>query len=98
MLVLFGFSVTPKLLLHTLFANHKDATASRPISDNIELSTSGFHCDVDNLVVESPFLFEYVTLDFTTPVLFGTYQDRPIQHCCPPENHISFLRGPPSMA
>jgi hypothetical protein len=98
MLALFAFSVTPKFLLHALFANHKDTVASRPASNRVELSTAGFHCDVDNLVVESPFLFQHTTLDFTIPVVFPTFQNRPNQFWSSPENHVSCLRGPPSVA
>ena len=97
MLVLFGFSVTPKLLLHSLLAHHKDIS-SRSVSKNTEITTSGFHCDVENLVVESPFLFENITVSFNTPVVFAKYQNKPTHNFCSTENLVSCLRGPPSIA
>jgi hypothetical protein len=61
-LLLFSFCVTPKRFLHDLLANHKDAQ----YSDNLplqQISTSGFHCNVDDLVVVAPFLPEIQSND-----------------------------------
>jgi hypothetical protein len=54
-LLLFSFCVTPKRFLHDLLANHKDAqpSASFPVQ---QVAESGFHCQIDDLVVVAPFL------------------------------------------
>ncbi|HXB28784.1 MAG TPA: hypothetical protein VNW49_03145 [Puia sp.] len=54
-LLLFSFCVTPKRFLHDLLANHKDALYSDSLPLQ-QISTSGFHCNVDDLVVVAPFL------------------------------------------
>jgi hypothetical protein len=97
MLLIFGLSITPKLVLHQLFANHKD-TPARSITAKAQLTTSGFHCDIDNLVVEGPFLTESITLIFNIQVLFATYQNRPAHNFASIANLVSSLRGPPSIA
>jgi hypothetical protein len=61
-LLLFSFCVTPKRFLHDMLANHKDAqsSASLPIQ---QVAESGFHCQIDNLVVVAPFLPGIQTID-----------------------------------
>jgi hypothetical protein len=98
MLVLFGFSTTPKLVLHNLLANHKDTPVNSSTSRNAELTASGFHCDVENLVVESPFLFENINLNFDIKLVFATYQNKPTHNFYSTENLVSCPRGPPSIA
>jgi hypothetical protein len=54
-LVVFAYSITPKIVLHNLVANHIDK--SKVLNNDItELSASGFNCKCDNLVAESPFV------------------------------------------
>jgi hypothetical protein len=54
-LLLFSFCVTPKRFLHDLLANHKDAQSSASFPFQ-QITASGFHCNVDDLVVVAPFL------------------------------------------
>jgi hypothetical protein len=67
-LLLFSFCVTPKRFLHDLLANHKDAqySASLPLQ---QITTSGFHCNVDDLVVVAPYLPEIQTI---VPVILSS--------------------------
>lgn len=55
MLNVFAFSVTPKIILHNLVADHRDTPRSQNHSKDQQLSKTGFNCNCDNLVVESPF-------------------------------------------
>jgi len=97
MLALFGFSITPKLALHNLLANHKDASPSST-SAEAQLTSSGFHCDVENLVVEGPFLFKNTIIAFNSPVLFATYQNKSTHNFYSTDYFVSCLRGPPAIA
>jgi hypothetical protein len=54
MLVLFAFSVTPKIFLHILAANHTDRPANKKDS-KAQISKAGFSCAVESLVAESSF-------------------------------------------
>jgi len=56
MLVLFTFSMTPKLLLHRLVANHKDTAYSISKDKHASLNKGGINCHCDDLVVTIPFL------------------------------------------
>jgi hypothetical protein len=73
-LLLFCFCVTPKRFLHDLLANHKDA---QNITGNPaeQIAASGFHCNVDELVVVAPFLPEVQTTQHTlissAPLIFS---------------------------
>jgi hypothetical protein len=81
-LLLFSFCVTPKRFLHDLLANHKDAQYSDSLPLQ-QISTSGFHCNVDDLVVVAPFLPEIQSndqiilssapLSFSDPLLSVVY-------------------------
>jgi hypothetical protein len=94
MILLFALSITPKIMLHDLIANHKDASPSS-FGSNAQLTASGLHCDVENLVVEGPFLFGNITVTFNIPVVFVTYQNKSIHNFCSTDNFVSCLRGPP---
>ncbi len=81
-LLLFSFCVTPKRFLHDLLANHKDAQYSDSLPLQ-QISTSGFHCNLDDLVVVAPFLPEiqsndqvilsFAPLSFSEPMLSVVY-------------------------
>jgi hypothetical protein len=54
-LLLFSFCVTPKRFLHDFLANHRDiqTSSSLPVE---QITPSGYHCHIDDLVVVAPFL------------------------------------------
>jgi hypothetical protein len=58
--VLFAFSITPKIVLHNLVANHKDGKTKTSLPDaySTQLSKASFNCQCDNLISESPFVAE----------------------------------------
>jgi|ERR1022692_3246802 hypothetical protein len=60
MLAVFAFSVTPKILLHNLVADHKDTPIKSNLSNQEQFSKAGFNCNCDNLVVESPFVNDFI--------------------------------------
>ena len=52
--MLFAFSVTPKIFLHVLAANHTDRPANNKDSKT-QISKAGFSCAVESVVAESSF-------------------------------------------
>jgi hypothetical protein len=57
LLVLFAFSITPKQVLHDITVNHKDTHEKLSAHDfHSTLQKSGYHCNTEDLVVESPFI------------------------------------------
>ena len=96
MLILFAFSITPKLLLHDLVANHKDSPLPSSAKNNAAFNKAGFNCGCDNLVVESPFVENPVAALSIVPQIFSSL------FTAEPNDFISLvhfyieLRGPPS--
>lgn len=97
MLVLFAFSITPKLILHDLFARHKDLAAVSSSDDLARISLSGFRCNCENLVVESPFVAEITNFeieprrDLSSPPAGAVSEFHNATHFFPE------FRGPPSI-
>jgi hypothetical protein len=98
LLVLFAFCVTPKKIIHDLLADHKDAPFTLAGTAQQQFEYSGFRCNCDNLVVESPFVSDFI------PVLIQVERgyiehpvDRPIPFTVPPHFYFE-LRGPPFIA
>lgn len=68
LLLVFAYSITPKIVLHNLVADHIDKRKVLKSHLN-ELSTAGFNCKCDNLVAESPF----IPAEIFTPEVFTAY-------------------------
>jgi hypothetical protein len=94
MLLVFAFSITPKLVLHKLVAHHKDATStSNKHSDQI--TKNGFHCDIENQVVVVPYVFQVIRLHLKVPTSFQIYQNRANYSFYSSRRFTFGLRGPP---
>jgi hypothetical protein len=98
MLCVFLFGITPKKVWHSLVANHTDNTVNTPDSSKpIQISKAGFHCQVDNLVAESPFETHPFSGLSVVHAVYAVYAVGSVQI-------ISFhvpdasLRGPPAFA
>jgi hypothetical protein len=99
MLLLFAFSITPRVYLHDLFANHEDlATYSAPDGED-ELSVSGFQCNTQNQVAESPFTGHSLQVAIASPVLYPTATTQHlITNVRLQVPLVASLRGPPAIA
>ncbi len=97
LLLLFMFSITPKIFVHALVAGHKDVHLSIGQEGTDQLNKASFHCDVENLVVELPYL--YCPFSFQLEVLrvFRDHQTRPAPQFYSPDHFIFGLRGPPAV-
>ncbi len=92
-LVLFAYSITPKIVLHNLVANHIDK--SKVLNSHLnELSASGYNCKCDNLVAESPFIpaETFTQQVFTSYFSFISLDKIPISSFA---QLFAELRGPP---
>lgn len=97
MLVFFAFSITPKKLLHDLVANHKDtkSLSAKPDSGLPHISKAGFHCQCEQLVVETPFLHGNAVLSLWIVPLIAARYDQPVISFYSVKDTSSRLRGPP---
>jgi len=90
-------SITPKLLLHTLSADHTDQP-SKKISDKPEISQVGFNCDCNSIVATSPFTGSTDKFEISK-LLHVTGYIESISVSLPSTDHFYFeLRGPPAVA
>ena len=96
MLSLFALGITPKVLIHALVAHHTDTHLALDHDKGDQFNKAGYHCTIDNLVVESPFL------DHTISVEWGIKKYLPDHQPVPLRDHLSTfhlnfrLRGPPA--
>lgn len=94
-LLLFSLCVTPKRFLHDLLANHRDAQTTKSIPQQ-QVTSSGFHCHIDDLVVVEPFL------PGIQPILVFEVKSVPVRYAEPAvslgisEPAHSGNRGPPA--
>ena len=97
MLVLFAFCITPKKTLHDLIANHKDSPYALGGTTQ-QIENAGFRCNCDNLVVESPFVVDFVPVEINIAATHTSYivaADYDLSFF----SHFYFeLRGPPCFA
>ena len=97
LLLIFAFSITPKITLHDFIANHKDTPFKSNFEKDAQLHKAGFNCSCDNLVVESPFT------DDLSPVQIVITSAFPLRLTAHTNNfntghHFYFeLRGPPAV-
>ena len=97
MLLLFTFSITPKQILHDVFANHKDTVNNLSGFSKVPLIVNaGINCPCDNLVAESPFTGEAPAFNLSAPFSFA---EQPVlfANSFHSTNQFFFeLRGPPA--
>jgi hypothetical protein len=96
LLLVFAFSITPKVVLHNVFANHKDVRYPSGEKET-QVNKSGFYCDTENQVVEIPYLEHYsFVVDRIIGVTFQAFQSRKGHQFLSFTCFITGLRGPPS--
>ncbi|MBS1918902.1 MAG: hypothetical protein JST17_01485 [Bacteroidetes bacterium] len=98
LLLIFAFSITPKQWIHEWVFQHKDVyTRCTDGSFKTHLHQSGFHCELDNIVVLSPFISEIASIESNAPLVHSVYYSRNII-TLNSNNYFFFdLRGPPAM-
>jgi len=87
--------MTPKIAIHALVAKHQDG--HRCVRENVQhINRTGFHCAIDNLVVELPFVYTSVSIAVGIAPCF------PVHRAGMPVAPLAFshplfgLRGPPA--
>jgi hypothetical protein len=95
LLLVFAFSITPKVILHSVFANHEDIRY--PSGENqTQVNKTGFYCDTENQVVELPYLENYsVVFDLVKTSSFEIFQSKTEHQFLSFSQFIAGLRGPP---
>ena len=96
LLLLFALSITPKVFVHALVAHHQDRHLSIGHDASDQVNKAGYHCNVENLVVELPCLIYPISIQLPAPQLFRDYQVE-ADHQFYSFGHFIFgVRGPPT--
>jgi len=95
MLLVFSLSITPKIFLHQLVANHKDRSYTAH-SHTDQFTKAGFRCNCENQVVEVPYLNYSTGVDLVVYSSFQIDRTTPIYQFPSFPYFIFGLRGPPS--
>jgi hypothetical protein len=95
LLLTFTFSVTPKILLHSLVAHHKDVH-SRIGGQTDQLTKAGYHCDCESQVVVLPYLDLSAYHPLDPALCFPPFLNREGDQIYPAGHFIFGFRGPPA--
>ena len=98
LLVLIGLATTPKLVLHNIFANHRDSSFQLGKEGHANLANAVINCHAQDLVVEAPFINHSIN-ELSIPVvsLQLPYTETVTALLSLTEFYFE-LRGPPAIA
>ena len=98
LLVLISLATTPKLVLHNIFANHRDSSFQLGKEGHSNLANAAINCHIQDLVVEAPFINHSIT-EFSTPVVsFKLPFSETVASLLSLTEFYFELRGPPAIA
>lgn len=96
LLLLFALSITPKKVLHDILVHHQDDISYHHEGSPTIIKT-GFHCDTENNVAESPFTGEE-PVSFPEPLpVFISFNDAVSSSIHSADIYHFLLRGPPAI-
>jgi len=93
----FLLSITPKMLLHSISANHKDQPYKKT-DGSLQYNSSGFNCDCNSVVATSPFTGTSHKFELPKLVHFSSYREKPPVSLSSSDHFYFKLRGPPAIA
>lgn len=96
LLALFALGITPKVVVHALVVDHRDTHPVLGHERTDQYNKAGFHCSIDNLVVESPFLDHHLSLEPGLPAHFAVTSLSVYEDHLSSAHLIYGLRGPPA--
>lgn len=98
LLLVFAFSITPKQWIHKIAFHHKDVfTECNDGISKAHLHQTGFHCELDNLVVLSPFTSDISITKIEAPLVHTDYYTYNENNHYPIPVFFFDLRGPPAI-
>jgi len=96
MLLIFTTSITPKVFLHDLTADHRDEVSKILHCHDQHITKPGFRCDCNNLVSTSPFTEEpALQVPLPEAIAFVSYSHQFTDRVYASDIFFSSLRGPP---
>jgi len=96
--VLISLATTPKLLLHNIFANHKDASFQLSKDGHTKLANAVINCHTQDLVVVAPFI-DHSFDEHSSPITsFKLPYTETVTSLLSLTDFYFELRGPPAIA
>lgn len=96
MIVLFAFAITPKKFLHDAITNHEHKQLNYSSNTKThQISSVGFNCQIDNLVVEQVFSNDITLFYFCSPHFFIAHHQHYRNNFLCKAIAVVQLRGPP---
>jgi hypothetical protein len=96
--VLISLATTPKLVLHNIFANHRDSSFQPGKDGHANLANAVINCHAQDLVVEAPFINHSIT-ELSVPVVsFKLPYTETVTSLLSITEFYFKLRGPPGIA
>lgn len=97
LLALFVLAITPKIVIHALFAHHTDTHLSLKYGNADQYNKAGFHCDTENLVVVCPFLDYSLTFELALLAAWPAHRAAVLVRPVAEDHPLFGLRGPPTL-
>jgi hypothetical protein len=91
----FILSITPKQVLHSIAADHKDQS-SKKINDRLQFNEVGFNCDCNSIVATSPFTEVSAKIGVPKLIHFSFYTESSSTSLSSSDHFDHTLRGPPA--
>lgn len=95
LICVFTISITPKSAFHDLIASHNDECFDNHQFKSDQITRQSFSCHFENLVVESPYIWQPQPIEVSLITLFNSYQSSLQVNLFPQNSYYSELRGPP---
>ena len=97
LICLFAFSITPVILLHSIFAHHQDKLRDNAYP-GLQLSVAGFNCNTGNFVAEPHFFNPDIGPDIKLPKGYNSLTLLRNCYLFSCAKLPQSLRGPPQLA
>ena len=97
LLLVFTLGATPKKFLHDAVAKHQHSYREQCVSHHhTNLAAAGFNCQIDNLVVEMPFVSSVIFSIGFVAISHFIFQVHFCKNIISTNVCVAYLRGPPA--
>jgi hypothetical protein len=98
LMLIFLLAATPKKLLHDAITEHQHTKTEvqKCSHHHINITATGFNCQLDNLVVEMPFIIAIEPVFAFNEICYHRYSELPYNNIGFNKTFTAFLRGPPN--
>ncbi len=93
--LIFAFGITPKKVWHDLIVQHQHHSLKKCSHHHLNIKSVGFNCDIDNVVVEMPFISVAIPFFQYSNSVYTNYSSEDIYLLITLKKCNTTLRGPP---